>query len=128
MFSIHIEYIYENSIENKAINPNKEVAVLRINNKDYIGFYQHFINKNEDLLATYNSSSLTPEPARDGVLSLQYMNENYREKSEKYIFGYSNEEQLYNWLSAENGFIEDLKKENLFITTFKFNFNVKEKE
>lgn len=121
---IHYEDIYDHLIEKNIFKADEEVSVYRIESKDYKGFYTYFISIGDDKISKYDTSSNTCSPGEDGILALQFMNPEYRDKSTQNIFGYSSKESLFKWITNEDGMINDLAVSDLYISEYK----VKEKD
>lgn len=124
MICLHFEDIYEHLLDKNVFEANEEISVYRIESKNYTGFYCYFIEKDKPLMKKYDQTEVTPTPASDGVLAVQYMNGEFRDKSKDYIFGFVDKNQLSNWLNDSDGFIEDLLEEELYLSHYK----VKEKD
>ena len=117
--SIHFEDIYNQLIDNKVIEANEIVQVLRIENDSFVGVYKHFNNKDDSLSNDFENTRNTIAPGQDGVLFLQFMNADYREKSVENIFGFENNQSMLNWLLEADGFLNKLTLEdNLYISTY----------
>jgi hypothetical protein len=116
---IHYEDIYEHLLSKKIFSAEEEISVYRIESKNNVGFYSYFRDKGISLTKKYGVSSNTVEPCQDEALTLQFLNGDYREKSSECIFGFKDLNALVNWITSEDGVIDDLAKEDLYLSEYK---------
>lgn len=119
MISIHYDDIYQDFIKNKDRNDYKEHSIFRVENADSIGMYQHFIKIGKPLSSLFDNSYDTPTPGEDGTGFIFFMNSEYRDKSKNLFCGFKDLDQMRNWLSDSDGFIDELISENLVISEYK---------
>ena len=120
---IHYEDFYDQLLEKKVFEAEKEVSVLRIENKNFVGFFNHFSDLDKPLTDKFDFPTNTA-PMVDGILSLYFGNIYYRNKTESLIFGFENNGSLFKWLEENEGLDEILRDEELRVNEYK----VKEKD
>lgn len=123
MISIHYQDLYEHLLDKNIISADQEISIYRIESKDFQGFYRHFENIGRPLTERFDFET-SESPGCDGVLSLQFMNSDYRDKSSEKIFGFKDSDALGKWLVNTEGLAEEVAVEELYMSEYK----VKEKD
>lgn len=119
--SLHYDDIYE-ALQKKENfkNIDDEVSILRIESKNNQGFFTYLTDIGRPLSDHFDWKT-EKTPGCDGLLSLYYMNYQFREKGTEHVFGFKDKEHLEKWLSEniEEGIIEHLSKEDLYVSEYK---------
>ena len=120
---VHYEDFYNQLLDKSIFEAEKEVSVFRIENKNFVGFFNHFSDLDKPLTDSFDFPTNTA-PMVDGVLSLHFGNVYYRNKTESLIFGFEDNNSLFKWLNENKGLEDVLRGEELRVNEYK----VKEKD